>query len=47
MTYNEKSVPFPFSDFPDEIEPVRDLEGDDAREVRELLDPATREKLRL
>jgi hypothetical protein len=38
MTYNEARVPFPFSDFPDEIEPPAALATDSAVELRELLD---------
>ena len=38
MTYNESHVPFPFSEFPDEIEPPADLGRDEASELRALLD---------
>jgi hypothetical protein len=41
MTYNEGQVPFPFSDFPAELEPSGDLARDQALEVRELLDAMT------
>jgi len=37
VTYNTAKVPFPFSDFPDAIEPPEDLGRDAAAEVRQHL----------
>jgi hypothetical protein len=40
MTYNEDQVPFPFSDLPDEIEPVPALGRDERTNPEDLLDAA-------
>ena len=37
LTYAEPQVPFPFSDFPEALEPLGDLGDDDAPEVRNLI----------
>ena len=36
ITYNDRHLPFPFSEFPDALEPSADLGPDDAPELREL-----------
>jgi hypothetical protein len=38
LTYADSRVPFPFSDFPEPLEPIRDLGADSAPEVQSLLD---------
>ncbi len=38
LTYAEAQVPFPFSEFPEPVEPLGDLGDDAAPEVRGLLD---------
>lgn len=38
MTYGEANVPFPFSEFPNAVEPTRELGADDAGEVRDMID---------
>ncbi len=38
LTYAEAQVPFPFSEFPEPVEPISDLGDDAAPEVRGLLD---------
>ncbi len=38
LTYAEAQVPFPFSEFPEPVEPIGDLGDDAAPEVRGLLD---------
>lgn len=38
ITHNEARVPFPFSEFPEAVEPPGDLGRDEAEQVRELLD---------
>lgn len=40
LTYAEPQVPFPFSEFPEPLEPIRELGDDEAPEVRGLLDSA-------
>jgi hypothetical protein len=37
LTYSEPGVPFPFTEFPDALEPTRDLGRDDASEVRDMI----------
>jgi len=37
MTYSQSRVPFPFSEFPEPLDPLEELGGDEAREVCELL----------
>ena len=40
LTYAEPQVPFPFSEFPEPVEPIRELGDGEAPEVRSLLDSA-------
>jgi len=43
LTQNDPEVPFPFSDFPEAIEPSSDLGADEALELREMLGGAVEE----